>query len=366
LGLHFIGIIGHNIIEIKSTITGKIIIMKKEFLLAGLILASFITNAQNKKQSSGAITGLDSKTFLKSSSNQACKCVDSISVENKTKGEVAKLISDCIDKQVVTYQMEDKLFANMDVNKEIEKALSGDTLKKKSKTPKTTEVQINTNQKSDDYKKYYYQLERYMMDSCASLRVAINANDKQNKNSLSENPAALALYDAGLKDVEKENYQQAVLDFESALKIDPLFAFAWDNLGISYRHLDNYDKAIQAYNSSLKIDPNGITPLQNIAVAYQFKKQYDKSIEAYEKLEKLDKDNPEVYYGIGRVYAVYLQDYEKGLDNLCKAYNLYDEQKSPFRTDAESLIAGIYQEMKKQGREKKFKEILKANHINPE
>jgi tetratricopeptide (TPR) repeat protein len=166
--------------------------------------------------------------------------------------------------------------------------------------------------------------------------------------------------------MDRQDFQQAVVHFESALKIDPLFAFAWDNLGLSYRKLNNYDKAIEAYNSSLKVDPNGLTPLQNIAVAYEFKKQYDKAIDAYERLSKVDKDNPEVYYGMGRLYVVYLEDYENGLQNLCKAYNIYTDQKSPYRTDAESMISMAYREMKKQGKEKRFTEILKENHINVE
>jgi len=49
---------------------------------------------------------------------------------------------------------------------------------------------------------------------------------------------------------------------------------------------------------------------------------------------------------------------------MCKAYKLYVEQKSPYRTDAEKLIQMIYAEMKKNGKEEKFNEILKANNLN--
>lgn len=334
--------------------------------MAGLCLVSLFAQAQNKKQNSGQLIGLDSKTFLRSSSEEACKCIDSINRINKSNADVSKEIGVCIDKQVVVYQMADKLFGSMDINKEIEKALNGDTLKKKDKKPKATEIDINTNQDSKDYKKYYYELERFMMDSCASMKAAINSNEKQNENSVSYNAKARELYKMGQKDMENQDFQQSVIHFEAALKIDPLFAFAWDNLGISYRHLNNFDKAIEAYNSSLKVDPNGITPLQNIAVAYEYKKQYDKAIAAYEKLAKLDNDNPEVFYGIGRIYVVYLEEYENGLQNLCKAYNIYTDQKSPYRTDAESLISTVYGEMKKQGKEKRFNEILKENHISTE
>jgi len=128
--------------------------------------------------------------------------------------------------------------------------------------------------------------------------------------------------------------------------------------------LGEYDKAIGAYNKSLEVDPTGLLPLQNIAIVYQYKKEYKKAIKAYEKLAEIDKYNPEVYYGIGQIYSVYLKEYEKGLDNMCKAYNLYVEQKSPYRSDAEEIISMIHTEMKKEGKEEKFNEILKLNKIS--
>jgi len=33
-----------------------------------------------------------------------------------------------------------------------------------------------------------------------------------------------------------------------------------------------------------------------------------------------------------------LNDFEKGLENMCKAYNMYVYLKSPYRTDAEKII----------------------------
>ena len=163
---------------------------------------------------------------------------------------------------------------------------------------------------------------------------------------------------------KKENFEKAVQYFEKAVNEDPEFAFAWDNLGLNYRRLNKFDKAIVSYRKSLEIDPNGLMPLQNIAIVYQYKKEYLNAINAYEKLAQIDKNNPEIFYGIGNVYATNLNDYEKGLENMCKAYNMYIEQKSPYRTDAEKIINVIYTEMKKQGKEDKFNQILKANNIS--
>jgi tetratricopeptide (TPR) repeat protein len=202
-----------------------------------------------------------------------------------------------------------------------------------------------------------------MMDNCKALKRKIGSSDLENYFSVSKNPKAQKLYSKGIKESEKENFRKAITYFQKALEVDSLFAFAWDNIGICNRRLENYDEAIYAYNKSLKLDPMGLMALQNIAVAYRYKKEYDKAIAAYERLAELDTKNPEVFYGIGLIYAFNLNDLEKGLDNMCKAYNLYIEQKSPYRTDAEKMIGYIYNDMKKQDKLEIFNQILQKYKI---
>lgn len=321
--------------------------MKNVLLIIACISICSRGLSQESKKSS-------SETLLKELAENGCKCVDSINTYNKTNVQVAKEISNCISKQTGAYQMGSKLM-KIDDLKENAEVVDG---------KKQINISINTNENSDEYKKYYYEIERYMMNNCASVKEKIANNEKQSAKSFSENKKASEFYSKGLDESKKENFEKAVEYFGKAVKEDPEFAFAWDNLGINYRRLNNYDKAIESYNKSLEIDPNGLMPLQNIAIVYQYKKEYIKAIDAYEKLAEIDKNNPEVYYGIGHVYATNLKNYEMGLDNVCKAYNLYIEQKSPYRADAEKLINIIYSEMKKQGKEEEFNKILKANHIS--
>jgi tetratricopeptide (TPR) repeat protein len=242
--------------------------------------------------------------------------------------------------------------------------LSDEKSKKDKDVKKNVEIKVNVDENSEDFKKAYYELERYMMENCEALKQIVKVSDKQSAKSLTDNEIAMDLYNKGVQETEKKNYKKAINYYEKALKEDPNFVFAWDNLGLNYRLMNNYDKAIECYERSLKIDPKGQMPLQNIAVAYQYKKEYQKALDAYKRLSVLDRNNPEIYYGIGVIYASSLIDYELSLENMCKAYNLYVEQKSPYRTDAEKLINALYVEMKKQGKEKKFKEILKENKIS--
>jgi len=296
---------------------------------------------------------LGSETLLKELAENGCKCVDSIRTYNRPKNEIAMDISECIDKQVGAYQLGSKL-SQIDTLKD--KAVEKDGKKQ-------VDISFNVDENSEEYKKYYYEMERYMMSNCTSLKEKIASNEKQSAKSFSDNKKAIEYYNKGMDQSKNENFEKAIEYFEKAVKEDSEFAFAWDNLGINYRRLNNYDKAIECYKKSLELDPKGLMPLQNIAIVYQYKKEYNKAIEAYEKLAEIDKNNPEIYYGIGNVYATNLKDYEKGLENMCKAYNLYVYLKSPYRADAEKIISLIYVEMKKQGKEEKFNQILKDNNI---
>ncbi len=310
-----------------------------------LLIAITITTAQNPNEK---------EKLKKEMAGVACSCIDSISTFNKSNKEIAKDINQCIDKQVTAYQLGIKLMNLSEAEK--------DTVK----SEKTGDVTINisTNKDSEEYKKYYYQLERYLMDTCASLKRKIAANEKLSENSISNNANAMEWYSKGNQEGEKGNYKKALKHYKKAVEIDPNFTFAWDNLGVTYRKLEEYDKAIEAYQNSLKINPKGKTPLQNIAIVYAYKKEFDKALEAYNRLAEIEKDNPEVYYGMGLIYFQYKNDNEKGLQNICRALRLYTEQKSPYRADAEKLLAYIYKEMKSNGQEDRFLEILQENGIN--
>ncbi|CAN5872270.1 hypothetical protein BH11BAC4_BH11BAC4_04670 [soil metagenome] len=322
--------------------------MKKSLFL--FLAGSFALHAycQEKEKST-------KEKVLEELAENSCKCIDSISVYNKSKEQVAKDVNRCIDEQAVAYQMASKM-SNID---ELAKAAVENDGKKEIR------IAIDMDKNSNEYKEYYYDMERYLMFNCKAVKAKIATDEKQSARSMSKDPDALSFYSRGVEQTDRENFKDALPFFEKAVKIDPGFAFAWDNLGVCYRKLGDYDKALDAYKRSLEIDPKGMLPLQNIAIVYQFKKEYREAIRTYERLAEIDPKNPEIYYGIGHVYTAYLNEYEKGLDNMCKAYNLYVELKSPYRTDAEKVMQLIYAEMKKQGKEERFNEILKEYNITP-
>lgn len=298
---------------------------------------------------------LDQKKLLAELSDKACKCIDSIETANKSRDSISSEISACLKEYVGAYQMGIKIASIKDLEK---------TAKVGEDGKKQIDITINMNEDSKEFKEYYYDMERYLVKNCPAIKNKIAANDKIGEKSISRNSEAIKYYNLGLDETKKENFEKAIEYYKKALVFDPNFAFAYDNIGINYRRLNKFDEAIEAYEKSLEIDPTGIMPLQNLGIAYIYKKEYKKGVKAYERLAKVDPNNPEVFYGIGNIYTQYLFEYEKALENLCQAYNLYVEQKSPYRTDAETLIQIVYREMKKQGKEALFESILAKYHIS--
>ena len=295
----------------------------------------------------------DSKQVLKEVSEASCQCIDSINSYNKTKEVINKEIHSCIDTKVLLYML----------SKGMSKA-STEIEQGKTKGKKVN-VAINSNPQSDDYKKAYYEIEAYLMENCNNARkLATTAESKDDK--MSNNPIALDFYEKAIQASKKEDWKEAIKNYQSALEKDPKFIYAWDNLGICYRRIGDYDKALDAYRRSLAIDPKGKMPLQNIAITYVYKKEYQKAIDAYSDFDKVHPGDPEVYYGIGQIYYEYLKDNEKALDYICKAYTIYTAEKSPYRSDAETIIGYIYKKMKEENKLDKFKEILKNNKLNLE
>ncbi|WP_196888905.1 tetratricopeptide repeat protein [Aureivirga sp. CE67] len=289
---------------------------------------------------------LSQEDLIKEFGEKSCKCIDEIITFNKNKEEIRESIQYCIDKDVTAYQMTSKLM-------------------EATKTKGDSEISIGMDKESDEYKKYYYQIESFLMENCDTARDLIQSNVGEESKE-SENPQALEFYYEGTKLSKEGKLEEAIKFYKKAVKEDPNFAWAYDNMGICYRRLNKLDEAEKAYKKSIKIDPTGKMPLQNLAVVYIHKKKFKKAVKAYEKLKKVDSSNPEVYYGIGSVYYSGLNDNENALRNMCKAYKLYIAENSPYRSDAEKMINVIYGAMKINNNEAKFFEILKENNINME
>lgn len=198
---------------------------------------------------------------------------------------------------------------------------------------------------------------------CPALVPPLIENKEDIYYGKSKNKSAQNFYKIGQDFMDQKNFKSAIESFQLALKEDPKFVLALDDMGVSYRQLDDYDNAIKYYKKSLEIYPEGNFALMNIGVAYTFKSDFKTAISYYQKLIEYHPNNAEGYFGAGKNYFM-MKDDEKALDNIFMAHRIYTNEKSEYVKDSEQFIGAIYQRMKSEKKEDLFKKIAEKNNIN--
>lgn len=318
----------------------------KQFLLIALILANTISFAQDNSDKIVTV-GYD-----------ACECIGKIdsALDYDVKSNEIK---ECIESANTSYQLLNKLSAISEkINDTLATAETNNKVLDSVNIPKK-EININIDPNED-----FQEIEDYLLETCGDMKsIYFSNNQETSKKSVSNKEEAIKYFNLGLEAGDAQDYEKAVEYYKKALEIDKKFAFAWDNLGRTYRRLDRNEDAVKAYKKSLKVDSKGKMPLMNIGVAYEKLGQYDNAIKYYKKYKKLYKKDPEAPYGLGRMYFE-KKEYMEAVDNMMQAYRLYIEINSPYKQDAETNLKIMYRTLKEEGKLDIFKAAAKKNKIN--
>jgi tetratricopeptide (TPR) repeat protein len=78
--------------------------------------------------------------------------------------------------------------------------------------------------------------------------------------------------------------------YEKAIKLDPKYAEAINNLGAVYYAVKSYRRAVEQYKRALRYSPQSASILSNLGTAYFARKQYQDASIAYERALALDPD----------------------------------------------------------------------------
>jgi tetratricopeptide (TPR) repeat protein len=103
-------------------------------------------------------------------------------------------------------------------------------------------------------------------------------------------------YELGSIYSDKKLFAQAIILFQKALKgldvEEENLAPVHNALGFAYFAQEQYDIAIREYKEALKINPDYVTALNNLGHVYERKKLTAQALEAYEQALKHEPNNP--------------------------------------------------------------------------
>lgn len=67
----------------------------------------------------------------------------------------------------------------------------------------------------------------------------------------------------GITVAQKGLWREAIYRWEQAVKIDPNYSAAYNDLAVAYEHEGDFDKARKSYEKALELDPNNQLIRQN-------------------------------------------------------------------------------------------------------
>jgi len=67
----------------------------------------------------------------------------------------------------------------------------------------------------------------------------------------------------GIKVAQRGLWREAIFQWERAVKVDPSYASAYNNLGIAYENTGDLEKARVAYERALELEPDNVLIRQN-------------------------------------------------------------------------------------------------------
>jgi len=97
----------------------------------------------------------------------------------------------------------------------------------------------------------------------------------------------------------RQEYLEAVTEYEKANAINPAFSQPYNQKGYAYRFLGRYEQAEQAFRKYIELIPNDPNPYDSYAELLMKMGRFEESIESYDKALAVDPNFVASYVGIG-------------------------------------------------------------------
>ncbi len=132
---------------------------------------------------------------------------------------------------------------------------------------------------------------------------------------------ALSYVDRGVELSALGRYDEALKDFDAAIRISPDFMQAYNDRGVTLMRLRAYPEAVRDFDIALSYDPQNPGIYQNRGISYFHLGQYGRAVDDLEKAASMSPKNGVYYYHLGRAYAA-SGDAARAKDSFRKALGL--------------------------------------------
>jgi tetratricopeptide (TPR) repeat protein len=130
-----------------------------------------------------------------------------------------------------------------------------------------------------------------------------------------------------------------------------------NNLGIAYDEVGRYEEAIEEFQEALRLDSGYIEVHNNLAVTYDKMGRYEEAIMELQEALRINPDYMEAHTNLGNIY-VKLGRYDQAIAELKEAIKL-----NPSYAPAHNNLGNIYAEQKRN--QEAIEEFQEALRLNP-
>jgi len=132
---------------------------------------------------------------------------------------------------------------------------------------------------------------------------------------------ALSYVDRGVELSALGKYDEAMRDFDEAIKIDPTFMQAYNDRGVTRMRLKAYKEAVKDFDTALSYDPQNPDIFQNRGISYFHLNENGLAVADLEKATAISPQNGVYWYHLGRACAAW-GDIPCAKDSFRKAIGL--------------------------------------------
>jgi tetratricopeptide (TPR) repeat protein len=116
-------------------------------------------------------------------------------------------------------------------------------------------------------------------------------------------------------------YDEAIEILNMAVKIDPKFVPAYNQMGLILFEADKKDQSVEAFKNAIAIDPENLNSRLGLGKTYSMITRNDLAVEQYLKAADLKKNDPEILFKIALEYW-YHQNLEKSKEYYNKVLEI--------------------------------------------
>jgi tetratricopeptide (TPR) repeat protein len=100
----------------------------------------------------------------------------------------------------------------------------------------------------------------------------------------------------------REEFMEASKAYKNAIRLNPFFAQAHNNLGYCYKEMHYYSYAVEEYLKAIELMPDNAGYYYNLGNAYTHLERIEDAFNAYKKAVELDPKFAKAHYNLARTY----------------------------------------------------------------